>query len=1196
MLVVLGLFGTVNFTFGQGASGSLSGVVTDQQGAVIAGATVEATDINTGQKHTVTTSDNGAYTIPNLAVGVYTVTATGAGFAPTTVRDLKISVAFNTNQDFLLNPQGASETIVVTTGDAATQLNTTDQQLSTIIEQKKIIDLPLLSRDPNALILLSPGTVSSTSSLGGFTVNGQRERNNNFMVDGIDNNDADVPGIPGGIATPNIDATQEFRVITGNFNAEYGRNTGAIIAVATKNGTNDFHGNGYIYYRSDAFNARNFFDQSGKADPQQRRQFGGSIGGPIAKDKLFFFFNYEGDRFDQGFTVTRIVPTANARLGIFDFGGTIGTVDARGGNNPLGAPVLPDATAFLNQFYPLPNTGTGPLPGVFENFVFGSQTNDKSNAIASRIDYRITENHNLSFTFNHNRGEAEFCCETFPGLNDSIKSPQKTYLGAFNLVSNFSPTVVNELRIGANRSELFFFGDAEGGTNGLFAEGFRDALIGMGAPAPTNSFNNENASLIGANIGGIISPAPFNTQFRFTGTTVFADSLTWVKGNHTFKFGGEHRRVYTNGASNFGRAETLDFSVPTVFGFPLLANADGDLSLAGQIGAAQNFYSYLIGLVASQGQSQFFNTDGARTENDYRGYRVRELDFFFQDTWKVRPNFTLNYGLRYEFKGVPFEVNGQMSTLVDQDPSGLAPAGGFVFQLVGKNSPNPNLKLYDNDLNNFAPRFGFNWSPDWDSGFISRLTGGPGRTSIRGGYGIFYDRVFGNLFSNSSANPPFQRDYAEFIGDFVDAFGRPPLQTPTPVAGEVRIGDLLDDGDFLFPVLFALAGNNQFQSKFANPYTQAWNFGFQRQFGNNLLLEADYVGNHGLNQLRVIDGQLTSVERINALGRPLGNTFTGVAPGSIVPISATGLTNNFFNGVLNYAFFQTATNLAVGQSTYHSGQFRLTKNLTNEKFGLGQIQGAYTWSHAIDDSTDPLVGQTGERNFPRDSAGTAQVPGTNQAGWQGERGNSGFDVRHRFVMNFLYELPVKFENSFANGVFGNWALTGIWQWQSGSPWTAFGGTDTAGTALSQRAEFADPNAPIGTFTRLAPNPNLDPRTQIGPTRDLFRNPCAGTISATGNSCTGQLDGRQGTIGRNAFVGPDFNKFDLAIIKRFPLDRFREGMRFTVRTDFYNLFNRVNFAKPNATDISINSLTFGQATSTVLGGGPRIIQFVGRFEF
>lgn len=1198
MLVVLGLFGTVNFTFGQGASGSLSGVVTDQQGGVIAGATVEATETSTGQKHTVTTSDNGSYTIPNLAVGVYTVTATGANFAPTTVRDLKISVAFNTNQDFTLNPQGASETVVVTTGDAATQLNTTDQQLSTIIEQKKIIDLPLLSRDPNALILLSPGTVASNSALGGFSVNGQRERNNNFMVDGIDNNDADVPGIPGGIATPNIDATQEFRVITGNFNAEYGRNTGAIIAVATKNGTNDFHGNAYMYYRSDRFNARNFFDQSGSADPQQRRQFGGSIGGPIAKDKLFFFFNYEGDRFDQGATITRIVPTDRARQGIFDFGGTIGTIDARAGNNTVGAPILPAATAFFNQFYPLPNTGTGPLPGIFENFVFGTQVNDKQNSIASRIDYRITENHNLSFTFNHNRGDFEFCCETFPGLDDSIKSPQKTYLGAFNLVSNFSPTLVNELRIGANRSELFFFGDAEGGTSGVFAEGFRDALVGMGALFPATGFGPENAQLVGGVISGINAPAPFNTQFRFTGTTVFADSLTWVKGNHTFKFGGEHRRVYTNGASNFGRSETLNFTVPTTFGFPLLTTGGGTpLSLTGQVGAAQNFYSYLIGFVASQGQSQFFNSAGERTEADYRGYRVRELDFFFQDTWKVRPNFTLNYGLRYEFKGVPFEVNGQMSTLVNQDPSGLAPAGGFVFQLVGKNSPNPDLKLYDNDLNNFAPRFGFNWSPDWDSGFMSTLTGGPGRTSIRGGYGIFYDRVYGNLFSNSSANPPFQRDFFQFVGDFIDFVPRPATQVATPVASEVRngAGTILLDGDLLFPVLFALAGNNQYQSKFSNPYTQAWNFGFQRQFGNNFLVEADYVGNHGLNQLRVIDGQLTSVERVNALGRPVGSNvgFGLVNPGTIVPISPTNTTANFFNGVLNYAFFQTATNLSVGQSTYHSGQFRVTKNLTNEKFGLGQFQAAYTWSHAIDDSTDPLVGQTGERTFPRDSAGTAQVPGTNQAGWQGERGNSGFDVRHRFVMNFLYEVPVKFDNSFANGVFGNWALTGIWQWQSGSPWTAFGGTDSAGTALGQRADFADPNAPIGTFTRLAPNPNLNPRTQVGPTRDLFRNPCAGTVSATGASCTGQLDGRQGGIGRNTFVGPDFNKFDLALIKRFPMNRFREGMRFTIRTDFFNLFNRVNFNKPNATNIGINSLTFGQATSAQAG---RIVQFVGRFEF
>ncbi len=1180
ILIVLGLFGSVSSMFGQGASGSMSGTVTDQQGAVVANATVEATNLSNGEKHTATTGDNGTYTMPNLAVGLYNVTATGTGFAPTTVKDLKISVAFNTDQDFSLNPQGASETIVVTTGDAATQLNTTDQQLSTIIENKKIIDLPLLSRDPNALILLSPGTVASNSGLGGFAVNGQRERNNNFMVDGIDNNDADVPGIPGGISTPNIDATQEFRVITGNFNAEYGRNTGAIITVANKNGTNDFHGNAYMYYRSDAFNARNFFDQSGKADLQQRRQFGGSIGGPIIKDKAFFFFNYEGDRFNQGFTITRVVPTARARQGNFDFGGALGTINANT-NAIYGDVVLPRITQYLNQFYPLPNSGgAGPLPGIFENYVFGSQTNDRSNQFNSRGDYRFNEKHNLSVTFNHSRANAEFCCETFAGTDDSIKSPQKSYLLALNLVSNLTPNLVNEARFGGNRSELFFYGDGEGGTNGAFAEGWRATVTALGGQAPTITFGNPNMAQLGFNSpgSGLSSAAPFDTQFRYTGTTVLADSLTWVKGNHTFKFGGEHRRVYTNGASDFGRIEFLDFNYSTNFGDPVLVDNGGTpLSLTGAFGTVNNFANLLYGFTDFRTQSQYFNKDGARTEFDYRGYRVRELDFFFQDTWRLRPNFTLNYGMRYEYKGVPFEVNGQMSTLVNQDPSGFEPAGGFTFDLVGKNSGGSG-KLYNNDFNNFAPRFGFAWSPGWDSGIGEKFFGGSGQSSIRGGYGIFYDRVFGNLFSNSSANPPFQIDVFDITLLPVGALPRPTTQTPSRV---------VPSGAQIFPVIFALPGNNQFQSKFANPYTQAWNFGMQRQFGNNFLVEADYVGNHGLNQLRVIDGQMTSVERVNAI---LGLNRT---------ISPTSTFTNYLNGVLSEAFFQTATNLSVGQSTYHAGQFRITKNLTNARFGTGQIQGAYTWSHSIDDSTDPLVGQTGERTFPRDSSGFAQTTGSNLTGWRAEKGSSGFDVRHRFVMNFLYEVPLKFENNLANGIFGDWALTGIWQWQSGSPWTAFGGTDSAGTALGQRADFANPNAPATSagFTRLTPTTSANPRVQIGPNRDQFRNPCSGVITivgtAAGSTCTLQLDGRQGNLGRNSLIGPDYNKFDLAMMKRIPLNRFKEGMRFTIRADFFNLFNRVNLDKPNATNININSNTFGQATTAQPG---RIVQFVGRFEF
>ena len=263
----------------QSSSGTINGTVRDTVGAAIAGASIDVTNNNTGEKRVAVSNDQGGYTVPNLPVGEYTVSVTASGFASGKVEQVKVSVSFTTDVDVALNPAGASESIIVTSGDTQTSVNTNDQQLSTLIDNRKILDLPLLSRDPNSLILLAPNTTTSSGSLNGFIVNGQSERNNNFQVDGIDNNDADVPGGRGGASTPNIDATEEFRVVTSNFNAEFGRNTGALINVVTKSGTNEFHGNAYVYYRSDRFSARDFFDVSGKSDPLQRRQYGGSLGG-----------------------------------------------------------------------------------------------------------------------------------------------------------------------------------------------------------------------------------------------------------------------------------------------------------------------------------------------------------------------------------------------------------------------------------------------------------------------------------------------------------------------------------------------------------------------------------------------------------------------------------------------------------------------------------------------------------------------------------------------------------------------------------------------------------------------------------------------------------------------------------------------------------------------------------------------------
>ena len=357
-----------------------------------------------------------------------------------------------------------------------------------------------------------------------------------------------------------------------------------------------------------------------------------------------------------------------------------------------------------------------------------------------------------------------------------------------------------------------------------------------------------------------------------------------------------------------------------------------------------------------------------------------------------------------------------------------------------------------------------------------------------------------------------------------------------------------------------------FQTKFANPYAQKWNFGVQRELGRQFLLEVNYVGGHGVNELRTIDGQLTSIARCNAAPTaPCGGT-----------ISTSGGTN-LFNGRFNDAFFQTATTISTGFSTYHSLQSTITKTLRNSKWGGGQIQGAYTWSHSIDNSADPLVTGVGERNFPRDSSGFAggfNIP---------ERGNSSFDIRHRFVLNFIYEVPLKFDNRNMDGVLGNWELTDNWKAQTGLAFNVCVNNESAGSGLGQRADFAGSGNPLNQ----TPTSGQSSRTQTGPARELFANPCPLDAVSYAN-CTGGLTPRQGTVPRNAFVGPGFNTVDFSVIKRFPLT---EKYKLRIQADFFNAFNRANFGQPVN---GITAFNFCQSTFTV--STPRVIQFAARVDF
>jgi hypothetical protein len=1154
--------------FAQGSFGSIKGTVSDTAGAALSGATVEIKNQDTNETRTVTTGSQGEFIVNNLNVGSYSIIVNSQGFSTTTAKDVRVSVAFTTEQDITLNPAGSQATVTVTTGDTATQINTSDQQLSTIIGNQKIQDLPLLSRDPSSLVLLAPGTVQTDSALGGFSINGSRERNNNFMVDGVDNNDTDVPGIPGGVATPNIDATEEFRVITGNFNAEYGRNTGGIITTATKRGTNDIHGNAYMYWRSDKFAARNFFDDTGKADPLDRKQYGGSLGGPLWKDKLFFFANYEGNRSSAGGPQYRAVPTAAARTGVFTTS-VYGTLDLRQGspNNGVDLPFNP-TTLQLLSLYPLPNYPTNglitsPLPGLFEIYTFNYTANDKVDSVAARTDWRINDKNTLTFSANFGVGDFSFGAPTFDTFNDELRTPQKGGVYSFNLLSTIGSNMINELRVGTNRVNAAFNGPGDGGVDNSINDAVASAFTSTGAPIPT--FGNPNARALNL-VTNFTSVGNFSTQDRITGTTTIGDSFTWSKGSHTLKFGGEARLVYSNGASNFSRQETVDFNFLTYFdpSFPFAVDNDGN-TLDGSDGFGDlvtNYLSFLTGFVANQSQTQFFNKAGDRVENDNRRYRTNEYGFFVQDSWRVRSDLTFNLGMRYDYNTSPFEKDGLLSNLVNSDPSLPTPAGGFEFITVGKNSDNPDIPLWEADKNNLAPRVGFAYSPSFKDGLLAKVFGGPGKTSIRGGFGIFYDRVFTNLFSNTSANPPFSLSISEFPTDTLDNVTRLGTETPTNVA---------NNGDELSVLLFPTSGNNQLQRTLDMPSSQAWNLGFQRDLGGDFLIEADYVGNKGVHLLRVINASMTSIARRNAL---TGTNF----------VTSSSLRTNYIRGSLNTAFGQGALssmNLSTGNSEYNAMQLRITKTLTNSKWGLGQLQAHYTWGHSIDDAPDALNTGAGDRSLPRDSSGYV-------GGLYAERGDSSFDARHRFVFNFIYEMPFFRGSSLRDKLLGNWVISGIFQGQTGYPISIFAnGVDTQGTGLSGRASFNTRD------DRLSSNhTQANDRIYTGPDRALFLGPpCVSNNPNNPASIPGCtiLGGApfQGDVGRSTYRGPKFSKFDFSLIKRFPIN---EKMRFTLRADFFNLFNNVNLGVP-ITDVT--DPAYGLSTAA---GAARIVQFAGRFDF
>ncbi len=1083
-------------------TGSISGTILDPTNAGVPAATVTARNLATGNVRTALTDSAGTYSIPDLPVGRYDVSVEKQGFSVLTFKDVGLSVAQNLTLNGALQLGATTQTVEVI-GEAVPPIDLENAQISNVVDQKRIVDLPLITRDPYQLVLLSPGTQQVNSSLGGFSVNGQRERNNNFLLDGTDNNDASVPGIAGGISSLNPDATQEFRVITNNFLPEFGRNTGAIISVVTRNGTNDLHGSAYEFNRVNALAARDWFNPA--PDPQNpfvRNQFGASLGGPIKKDKTFFFVNSEWDRFRTTLSNASVVPTAQFKTGVFTYDGQqINLASPGSPNNALGLPLDPTMQKILS-LYPSPN---GPaLDSIRGIYNFSTSEPLDSANVTARVDHHFGDKYTLTARYIYNGlTNGNSLDEIFPGVG-GVATGQQSHNYALNFIAAFRANLVNDFRAGLNRTDDGFTCN---GSSIIDQVGKKDQF---GFGTDYSFVNSLNVPLISAFACGALGDS--NGQARRAGTWNLVDHLSWIKGRHSIKAGIEFRYVYDNGFDAFGSRPTVDFTAFGNFGIPIV-NCAGACANDETL---QTMAAALLGVVGIQSQTQFYNAQGTRTPTDFREFVQHEYGYFLQDSWKMRKNLTLELGLRYEFDGVPFERNGNLSNLLNQQASGVPP---ITFQTVG---PGTGRQMYRDDYTDFEPRVGLAWDPFGD-----------GKTSVRLGYGIFHDRIFGNIFTNLKGNPPFvagiqnypNEDFANGAGSPVTLSGLlPPTTQPAPSAS--------------VPADSYLSGISLLAPGLKTPYTQSWNVGIQRDLGNRMSIEVDYVGSGSHRLLRSVDGNpplpwLVSAAQAN------GSLKTTTSGGTLRIAPLLGLPQ--VTG--NTAFIEPILIETVGNATYDGLQTVFRKRLS---FGLN-FQAAYTWSHAIDDAADPLVAPGGNRNIARNSFNLHE-----------ERGSSDYDLRHRLIVNYTYEFPIgpghsHFSRGIAGYVLGGWELAGLSSFQSGHPFDIYSSRDSEYTGLTNRPDLVgDPSIPANA-----------PRNQVGPPISAFAV---------------QPFGRPGNLGRNTFTGPRYYDTNVSLLKNTKLT---ERFNLQFRAEAYNVFNRIQFENPGSAGNTLSSRgTFGQALGTL----------------
>jgi hypothetical protein len=1240
-LVVLGFLVSSALVWAS-ITGSISGIVTDPSGALVVGATVTAVNTQTGVRAVIHTDKSGFYNFQDLSVGTYDLQVEQKGFK--TFQQSRIVIDANSAIRIDVKLELGEVTEKVTVESQAVHVETQSTQMGEVINSQKMTAVPLNGRDFTNLLSLQPGvvpfqyanalqdsnlsdrTVSGSTALnsGNQSINGQRETSNGYMVNGANVEEGKNNGTT---VIPNLDSIEEFRIITNNFDAEYGNYSGGQVNVVTKSGTNSLHGNVFEFNRNTSFNARNFFSPAGDAPKLIQNQFGGTVGGPIKRDKLFFFADYQGTRRIFAPTVAASVPdgaflpngdyalspietgdlangAAMAAAGISPAGSVQGQQLATNLSSSLGYTV----TTTEPYYFTGCTNGTGAMPCVFPNAIIPKKAfspaaagvlpfipvipapaapttgpNFFSAAFDQRLRddkgaFRVDANTKYGMLSAYYHVDDDTFVNPYPNSGATVPAPN---IGAFtssdltraqvlvlSATKSLGSTAVNEFRFSYVRNGAHLF-TPQGGLT-LNGQPITLSSLGFTVPAsPGGTFNGGVAPIVpqfegvpniafSQELSGTTIGVPADTPKQFNNTFQWQDNFSKVIGKHSLKFGGQFHYDQINDRNLFGEngAYTFDGSE---------TNSD--------------FVDFLIGApgLFIQATQQILDS------------RSKYMGLYGQDSWRVTPNLTFNYGLRWEFSQPWYDTQGKIETLIPGRQSVLFPGAPTGWVVPG--DPGVPKTLAPTQYHNFSPRLGLAYSPGWDSGFLAKLTGGPGKTSIRAGFGLFYtafedltqfqeigDAPFGLFWvqSGSFFDAPFMdRGDGTAVQRFPFTFPQVPVRVPNTTFNWAQVEPISGS--------LAFAHNNKL------PYSEHYELSIQRQFGSNTVLSVSYVGTQGHKLLTSIESnpgnQALCLQLNQAPFNPTpgtvncgpfgeGNQYTlpaGVDYPSaatpavqLVPASTCG-THGPAQCVVNgtYTVFGPQNNVQVfgnnpfeatiAQSSYNSLQASVRHTGNYSTFLLG-----YTYSKCMDDASE-------------------LIEGINPFNPRASTSLCAFDVKHNFVAS--YETKVPFDRMFhttsgwKNALASGWAISGITSFVSGLP-----------VSLS----FPNDNSLTGTQNTSAPIdlPDFTPGKILQTT-----NPRKGGTYFNTSLFSDEPLGQIGNAKRRFFYGPGLNNWDMALLKDTKLT---ESKTIQFRFEAFNIWNHTQFSGQLSPGFGV----FGSSGFGVISAAydPRILQVGLKFLF